>query len=103
MPGMENFAPERTETSSGAQRGGDLDAEPGRHPPVAHELAARLGGDGEPGRHGQADARHLGQVGALAAQQVAPVLAALVEPVYVLRHRPHRPGGHALEHPCRPR
>ena len=32
-------------------------------------VGADLGGDGESGRHGQADAAHLGEVGALAAEQ----------------------------------
>ena len=85
MPGIEARAPERTETSSG------LSASPKRlpvsvsdaasaRPPrlqrrpdsalVGVEVRAGLGGDGEAGRHRQAERRHLGQVGALAAEQV---------------------------------
>ena len=44
---------------------------------------ARLGGDGEPGRDRQAEVGHLGQVGALAAEQVLQVLVALGEVVDV--------------------
>ena len=86
MPGIETAAPERTETSSGIlvspnflpssfssiadvllhfvhQPGGQLAA-------VLVVQVADLGGDREAGRHRQADAGHLGQVGTLAAQQL---------------------------------
>jgi hypothetical protein len=43
--------------------------------------AAGVGGDGEPGGHRQPQVGHLGQVGALAAQQVLLVLVALAEVV----------------------
>ena len=88
MPGMEARAPERTETSSGdvaspnvaptalpisasaastsAQAVGQLAA-------VGVVGRAHLGGDGEARRHRQAEARHLGEVGALAAQQLLHV------------------------------
>ncbi len=42
---------------------------------------AGLGGDGEAGRHGQPEVRHLGEVGALATQQVLLVLVAVGEVV----------------------
>ena len=58
---------------------------------VVVERGADLGGDGEAGRHRQADRGHLGQVGALAAEQVLHVGAALVvagaEAVHPLGHR----------------
>ncbi len=47
------------------------------------ELGAGLGGDGETWRHRQADARHIGQVGTLAAQQVPHRGSTLVELVHV--------------------
>ncbi len=85
MPGMENFAPERTLTSSG------LSAPPSFCPCscsrrrsassiwrltssetalLLHVLAAGFGLDGEAGRHGQSGVGHLGQAGALAAEFV---------------------------------
>ena len=108
MPGMETRAPERTETSSGLWWSPKLVADrlldprqrrgrPGRAAragyccPCVVVVGADLGGDGEAGRHGQADAGHLRQVGALAAEQVAHVRAALVvagaEAVDPLGHR----------------
>ena len=47
-------------------------------------LGASLGGDGEALRHGQTDVGHLGQVGALAAQELAHVGIALSEQVTIL-------------------
>ncbi len=47
---------------------------------------AGLGGDGEPGRDGEAEVRHLGEVGALAAEEVLEVLVALGEVVNELRY-----------------
>jgi hypothetical protein len=86
MPGIERARAERTETSSGLARiaerlAGDLlDRFQRLRPPGLPELVrigplvgssgADLGGDGEARRHRQAQLRHLGQVGALAAQQV---------------------------------
>ena len=52
--------------------------------PLLQVGPARLGADREPRRDRQAQVRHLGQVRALAAQQVALVLAALGEVVHVL-------------------
>src|ERR1022692_1144750 len=52
-------------------------------------VAAPLGGDDEPWRYRQAQVGHLGQVGALAAQQVFQVLVALGEVVDELRHCTH--------------
>ena len=56
----------------------------GDGPPVLIVPRAGLGGDGEALGDGQADAGHLGQVRALAAQQLAHVGAALGEEVYIL-------------------
>ena len=50
------------------------------------KLAAGAGGDNEAEGHGQAQVGHFAQVGALAAEQVPVVLAALVEQVYALCH-----------------
>jgi hypothetical protein len=86
MPGMESRAPERTETRSGRRIFGVaelfahdfLDLATRFHlrvealgvgALVVVEIGADLGGDGEARRHGQADAAHLGEVCALAAQQ----------------------------------
>ena len=85
MPGIESRAPERTETSSGFFDVAELLAgllldrgDAGLHlrlerrrirPLVVVVVGADLGGDGEAGRHRQADAAHLGEVGALAAEQ----------------------------------
>ena len=93
MPGIEARAPERTETSSGffgspslapidffdlGERGGDLGLQLGRVGVVLLVVVgADLGGDGEARRHRQPEARHLGQIGALAAEQVAHIGAAL--------------------------
>ena len=44
---------------------------------VLIEIGADLGGDGEAGRHRQAEMRHLGKAGALAAEKVAHAGAAL--------------------------
>ena len=87
MPGIEARAPERTETSSGFSRSPNRAAgEPadlrerrldlglellriGFAVPV--EVGADLGGDGEAGRHRQAEIGHLGEVRALAAEEIA--------------------------------
>ena len=53
--------------------------------PRGHVGVARVGGDREAGRHGQAEVRHLGEVRALAAEQELLLLAALFERVDVLR------------------
>jgi hypothetical protein len=42
--------------------------------------------DGEAGRHGEADVRHLGKVGPLAAKKVLKVLVAFSEGKHKLRH-----------------
>ena len=103
IPGIENGAPERTETSSGssaspsclpiffssvARARRDLVHEAGRQLVAQrHVGVARLGRDREAGRYRQAEVRHLGEVGALAAEQVLLVAAALFERVDVLlRH-----------------
>ena len=93
MPGIENFAPERTETSSG------LSVEPSVAPAafssfltcssISRSIAggifgfllvvdvADLGGDREPGRHRQAGVGHLGEARAFAAEQVLHVAVAV--------------------------
>ena len=59
---------------------------------VGVEIGADLGGDGEAGRHGQAEARHLGEVGALAAEQLlhrrGAFGLAVAEAVHPFRHEP---------------
>ena len=87
MPGIDARAPERTETSSGfvgspnfaptsllhlarSRRRSRRRAPSGSFLPFVVEGGADLGGDGEAGRHRQADVGHLGEVGALAAEQV---------------------------------
>ena len=90
MPGMENFAPERTLSSSGfvgspsflpssllelRQRLPDLLVHFGRNLPVVVEVdVADLGRDREAGRHRHARVAHLGEAGALAAERVFHVL-----------------------------
>ena len=85
MPGIEARAPERTETSKGlpgspklaptiladiGQRRLDLVRQSlGILIVVAVKAGADLGGDGETGRHRQAEIGHLGEIGALAAEQ----------------------------------
>ena len=87
MPGIEARAPERTDTSSGEferrrtsaptclpivrERRLDLVLQiVGQLAAVGVVVRADLGGDREARRHGQAEVRHLGEVGALAAQQI---------------------------------
>ena len=75
-----------------AERLGDLVVEVVRHGVVVGVIGgAHLGGDGEAGRHRQAEVRHLGQPRALAAQQLAHRRAALgravAETVHPLGHR----------------
>ena len=99
MPGIENAAPERTDTSSGSTGSPSrLPVLPSRtaralrdlvHQPVGHHVArghvrvARFGGDGESGRHRQTEVGHLGEVGALAAEEELLLLRALFERVHV--------------------
>ena len=87
MPGIENFAPERTDTSSGfsvepsvapaafssllaGARPSRLSMSGGSLPLLLVIEVAGVGGDGEPGRHRQAGVGHLGEAGALAAERV---------------------------------
>ena len=85
MPGMENFAPERTLTSSGfsplpsfwpcsssklLERGIHLAFDFGGDTVGAHVFPASLGLDGEAGRHGQPGIGHLGEAGAFAAEVI---------------------------------
>ena len=106
MPGIEARAPERTESRSGLA--GSPNACPVWRPTsataastcayeigrvglvVGVEKGADLGGDGEPGGHGQAERGHLVQVRALAAEQVLHFAAALgafgAEGIDPLRH-----------------
>jgi hypothetical protein len=96
IPGIENFAPgahRHQQRVVGVaeplahrllERGevlGDLLGEPAGWPPVLEVVPAGLGGDREPGRHRQPEVGHLGEVGALAAEQVLLVLVALAEVV----------------------
>ena len=93
MPGIENFAPERTDTSSG------FSVDPSVAPAAFSSFfscsaislvdgggnlrlllvvdGADLGGDRESGRNGQAGVGHLGEAGALAAEQVLHVAVAV--------------------------
>ena len=93
MPGIEARAPERTDTSSGLARSPNCRpvmratwARPGVDLllqflriflRVGVVVRADRGGDGEARRHRQAEVRHLGEVGALAAEQVFHAGAAL--------------------------
>ena len=92
MPGMENFAPERTLTSSGfsplpsfwpckflqlLERRIHLAFDFGRYGVVAHVFPASLGLDGEARRHGQPGIGHLGQAGAFAAQVIFHLAVAI--------------------------
>jgi hypothetical protein len=65
----------------------DLGVQFGRGAAVLQVVPAGVGGDRETGRHGQSQIGHLGQVGALAAQQVLLVLIAFAEVVDPLRLR----------------
>jgi hypothetical protein len=87
MPGMENLAPERTETSRGfsglslqllqaLERGQHLDVDL-RVQLSAHVLATGLDLDGESRRHRQAGVGHLGQASAFAAQHILHAAIAL--------------------------
>jgi hypothetical protein len=82
MPGIEARAPERTEALAGdaadlLERGGDLLLQGFRIGiAVVVVVGADLRGDGEAGRHRQAEIGHLSEPGALAAQEVAHVGAA---------------------------
>ncbi len=108
IPGIENAAPERTETSRGfcgvaeALAGLLFDLAQALDRLLPHpfgevlaalvEGVARLGGDDEARRDGQPRPRHLAQPRALAAEQRARVAAPLVEQVDPLvfarpRHR----------------
>ena len=85
IPGIENTAPERTETSSGSRvaealagallERGEVLQDLGRSPSGSCRRAAvgaaRLGRDREAVRDGDAEPRHLGEVVALAAEQLA--------------------------------
>ena len=108
MPGIEARAPERTETSSGLaaiaepmaslpaharQRRIDLLGKVGGIGfVVLVEIGADFGRDGEAGRHRQAERRHLRQIGALAAEQILHLAAAIglfrAEGIDPFRHQP---------------
>ncbi len=93
MPGIEARAPERTDTSSGESTSPNFapTAVPisasaasasclqtvGQGAAVGVVGGAHLGGDREPRRHGQAEARHLGEIGTLAAEQILHVSVAV--------------------------
>ncbi len=105
MPGIEERAPDRTDTRRGSvgvtefrahdlldlgHRRVDLGFD-GRRVGlvVVVVIGADLGGEGEAGRHRNAEAGHLGQVGALAAEQVfhfrLAVGGAAAKRIHVLR------------------
>ena len=103
MPGIDSRAPERTDTSSGssgsprrlpvcsssrATASSTCRSRPAGKSPVAHVGDAGLGRDREPvgDAHRAADPRHLGDVGALSAEQVAHLARPLGEVVDPLRH-----------------
>ena len=101
MPGMENFAPDRTLTSSGSAGSpsflpmafsrsarwlGDLVVEAVGRRAVLEVIAARVRGDDEAGRDGQAEIGHLGEVRALATKEVFEVLVTFCEVIDELRH-----------------
>ncbi len=65
---------------------GHLGGQLGRLSPALQVRLAGFGGDREAGRHRQAQVRHLGEVGALATQQVAQVPVAFGEVIDVLGH-----------------
>ena len=93
MPGMENFAPERTLTSSGfsgspsflpicafelGQRREHLLVDLGEYLVAVLEIdVADFGGDREAGRHGHAGPAHLGEPGALAAEDLLHLAVAV--------------------------
>ena len=64
----------------------DLVGHLGRRTAAREVGAARLGGDDEAGRHREPDVGHLGEVRALAAEQVLHVSVAFAEVVHILRH-----------------
>ena len=115
IPGIENGAPERTETSSGSTsspsrlpmsassargRLGDLVHQPvGQRVACGHVRLARLGRDREARRDREAELRHLGEVRALAAEQELLLLAAFLEGVHVLHHLFLRLGWRAASRP----
>ena len=94
MPGMEARAPERTETSRVAKLlAGDLFQTLEMLEDVSGDividltavcivLGAGIRSDGEALGHGHTEVGHLGQVGTLAAQQLAHLAVALREKVY---------------------
>ena len=93
MPGMENFAPERTLTSSGFsgspsflpicassffERFQNLIVDLLRNLVAVLEVdVADFGGDGESRRHGNARAAHLGKAGAFAAEDIFHLAVAI--------------------------
>ncbi len=108
MPGIEARAPDRTETSSGflriregsvgqrrhmGERGVDLGRQLVRiAPAVGIEPIAELSRQRKSGRDREAEIRHLGEVGALAAEQIAhrprTLGLAVPEGVHPLGHDP---------------
>ena len=64
----------------------DLGGQAVRHGALGEVVAAGVGGDDEARRYRQAQVGHLGQVGALAAQQVSQILVAFGEVIDKLRH-----------------
>jgi len=64
----------------------DLGGQAVRHPALGEVVTAGVGRDDEARRYRQAQVGHLGQVGALAAQQVSQILVTFGEVIDKLRH-----------------
>ena len=116
IPGIETAAPERTETSSGQAGSPKRRSSAQFHSarPVATSSQspsgtarrcrgrpAGLGGDGESGRDGQAEAGHLGQLGPLAAEQGGPAGNPIAKPEDPASHPLSSLVGMELAHPGR--
>src|SRR5260370_6540047 len=88
----------------GAERGGNFGFQLGRIGALGVvEMGANLGGDGEARRHRQPEIAHLGQPGALAAEQLAhvaaPLRGAAAKAVDPFRSVARPAGRHGARHP----
>ncbi len=106
IPGIENFAPERTDTSSGSSglRRGACPSALQRGQVRADLLGRAIGtvprryarqasrGDRESGRDRKPQVGHFGEVGALAPEEVLQVFVSFGEVVDELRHDSPPPG-----------
>ena len=117
MPGIETRAPERTETQQRAvriaealpdgaldpcERGQDVGFHGAREDALPAVLAADLGRDREAGRDGDAEPGHLGEVGSLAAEQLAHRRAAVGAPASEGEDPTRRTRGAGVGGPPRP-